>query len=155
VAILLVLSAGAGAILNGLRRDGLPYDLPASVLTNESGVRAVFIGEARRLFDEADYVFVDARREEDYRAGHIEGALSLPAAQFDALYPELQVWAAGQPLLVYGSAFGPLIAEDLARHLRERGEKEVLLFAPGYEGWLARGYPTATGDDGVLQPEGP
>jgi rhodanese-related sulfurtransferase len=147
---ILLLGAGAGAVLNALRPDLLPYALPGTVLETESGVRAVFIREAHRLFEAGDYVFVDARAEDEFRAGHIEGALSLPVERFSALYPELQVWTAGQPLLVYGGSEDLLAADQLARALREQGEKQLVIFAAGYEGWRARGYPVETGDAGRL-----
>jgi 3-mercaptopyruvate sulfurtransferase SseA len=150
VALVVVLGAAAGLLANGLRRDGLPYDLPDSVLHTESGVRAVFIGEAHRLYEAADYIFVDARERAEFRAGHIEGALSLPMAEFSVLYPELQTWAAGQPVLVYGSGRNLLAPDGLASLLREKGEKKLLLFVSGIESWRARGYPIATGTDGEM-----
>lgn len=148
--MILLVGAGAGATLNALRPDPLPYALPGTVLEMESGVRAVFIREAHRLFEAGDYIFVDAREDAEFRAGHIEGALSLPGEQFNALYPELQAWAAGQPLLVYGGSENLLAADELARALREEGEKQLLVFAAGFEGWRARGYPIETGDAGRL-----
>jgi rhodanese-related sulfurtransferase len=150
ILVLLVIGVGAGALLNALRPDPLPYALPGTVLETESGVRAVFLREGHRLFEAGEYIFIDAREEAEFRAGHIEGALSLPAERFDALYPELQVWAAGQPLLIYGGSENLLAADELARALREKGEKQLLIFAAGFEGWRARGYPIETGDAGRL-----
>jgi len=151
ILMIALLGAGAGALLNALRPDPLPYVLPGSVLQIESGVRAVFIREAHRLFEAGDYIFVDAREEEEFRAGHIEGALSVPVALFDALYPELQVWVAGQPLLIYGGSPSLLSADELARRLRAKGEKKLLIFAAGFEGWRARGYLVETGGEGLLR----
>jgi rhodanese-related sulfurtransferase len=148
--VLLVLGAAAGVALNALRPDPLPYDLPGTLLRTESGVRAVFIREARHLFDAAEYVFVDAREKDEYLAGHIEGALSLPTGHFEGLYPELQTWSDGQPLLVYAGSTSLLPADELARLLKEAGESNVRLFASGYEAWRARGYPIARGAEGLL-----
>ncbi len=150
VALLLALGSAGGLGLNAVRRDPLPYDLPASLLLTESGVRAVFLAEAHRHFASAQYVFVDAREEGTYRAGHIEGALSLPVARFDELYPELQLWAAGQPLLVYSGTRSLLAADELARRLKAAGEERVLLLAAGYEAWAARGLPVEAGNQGCL-----
>jgi rhodanese-related sulfurtransferase len=155
VALVVCLGAAAGVIVNGLRADGLPYDLPGSVLHTESGVRAIFLSEAHRRYEKADYIFVDAREREEFRAGHIEGALSLPMAEFTTLYPELQNWTAGQPLIVYGSGENLLAPDGLAGLLRERGEKNLLLFVSGIEGWRTRGFPVATGAEGELGEEQP
>ena len=148
--VIVVIGAGAGVALNAFRPDPLPYALPGTVLETESGVRAVFIREAYRLFEAGDYIFVDAREEDEFRAGHIEGALSLPFERFPTLYPELQVWAAGQPLLVYGGSANLIAADELARALREQGEEELLIFAAGFESWRAHGYPVETGETGQL-----
>ena len=39
----------------------------------------------RALHQEADIVVVDVRAEEDYRAGHIPGAINLPKERWDTL----------------------------------------------------------------------
>jgi rhodanese-related sulfurtransferase len=153
VALVLCLGAAAGVIANGIRADGLPYDLPGSVLHTESGVRAIFLSEAHRRFAKGDYIFVDAREREEFRAGHIEGALSLPMPEFTALYPELKNWAAGQPLIVYGSGENLLAPDGLSGLLREKGEKGLLLFVSGIEGWRAHGFPVATGAEGEMGEE--
>jgi rhodanese-related sulfurtransferase len=148
--ILIVLATALGLMVNAVRRDPLPLNLPGHLLLTESGARVVFLSEAQRLYDDADYVFVDARDEAAFLAGHIEGALSLPTQRFAELYPELKLWTAGQPLLLYGDAGNLLTADDLAIQLLKAGEARVLLLAEGLNGWLARGYPVATGSDGLL-----
>ena len=41
-------------------------------------------------------------------------------------------------------------ADDLARRLKTSGEEAVLLLAPGFEAWAARGHPVESGDGGLL-----
>jgi rhodanese-related sulfurtransferase len=148
--LLCALGALLGLGLNALRPDPLPIDLPGALLLNESGASVVFTEGARRLFDEGRYIFVDARDAEHFARGHIEGAFGMPLSEFDALYPELQTWTAGQPLLVYAARERFLVADDLARRLRQEGEPDVVILGSGYEGWTARGYPVETGREGLL-----
>jgi len=150
--IVVAIGAAGGFTLNHLRTDPLPLDLPGHLLLTESGARGVFLGEARRMFDEAEYIFVDVRGTEAFLEEHIEGALSLPLTRFQELYPELQVWSAGQPVLVYGSKGNFLEVDDLARRLRDRGEEEVTFLIPGFEGWTDKGFPVESGSDGLLDP---
>jgi rhodanese-related sulfurtransferase len=148
--LLLAVGAAVGFALNARRADPLPVNLPGFLLLTESGAQVVFPMRARELFDQGLHVFVDARREDAYIEQHIEGAFSLPIARFDELAPELRLWTAGQPILVYGSERDFVSADDLARRLIASGEKEVLLLAPGFEAWAARGLPLESGDGGIL-----
>lgn len=151
--VIIIVGAAVGFALNQTRVDPLPIDLPEPLLLTESGARAVFLGEARQLFDEADYIFVDARTKEQFVLEHVEDAFCLPLEEFVPLYHELQVWTAGQPLVVYSSMRDIGLADDLARRLLEAGEEEVLILADGIEGWSERGYPLASGTDGLLDEE--
>ncbi len=148
--LLMILGAAIGFAINTQRTDPLPVDLPGSLLLTESGAPVVFPGRAYDLYKEGRHVFVDARRQHLHVAGHIEGSLSMPLEDFDLLLPELQLWTAGQPILVYGSEKDFVTVDDLARRLIETGEPEVVLLAPGVEAWEARGYPMATGTAGLI-----
>ena len=148
--VIIVVGAALGFFLNSTRTDPLPLDLPAAQLLTESGAQVVFLGTAYELFEGVEYIFVDARPQEAFVEAHIPAAFNLPLSEFDLLYRELQGWTASQPLVVYGRASEFNFADDLARRLLESGEQEVLLMAPGFEGWVERGYPTETGEDGLL-----
>ncbi|MBP7669224.1 MAG: rhodanese-like domain-containing protein [Candidatus Eisenbacteria bacterium] len=148
--LVLAIGATAGFARNALRTDPLPYRLSPSLLTIESGARAVFPKEALRLHDRAEHIFVDARSRDAFVNGHIAGALSLPVAQFDELIESLDLWAGGQPLLVYGGRAEPLSADELARRLIESGHAEVLLLAQSFEEWKRAGAPVETGSEGSL-----
>ena len=150
--VILGLGAAGGWLLNTVREEPLPLDLPSAQLLTESGARIVSPGAARRLFEEGDYVFVDARPTVEYLAGHIEGALSLSTSHFDELYHELTLWSGGQPLLVYGSGAEVPVADDLARRLGEAGEEQVVIMTAGFEAWESRSYPIERGADGLLAP---
>jgi rhodanese-related sulfurtransferase len=151
--VLAAIGAVAGLARNAARTEPLPYDLPETLLLAESGARPVFAREALRLYEAGDFIFVDAREPEEFLAGHVAGALSLPAGRCDELYDSLRLWAGGQPLLVYAGRDNFLPADELAHRLRERGEPRVLVLAAGFEGWAAQGCPVEAGTDGILDPE--
>jgi len=150
VVLLVAIGTVAGLALNAARRDPLPYDLPASLLLTESGTRVILPPEAERLYTQAAAVFVDARAPGAFIAGHIEGALGLAPDRFAELYPELELWSGGMPLILYGERGNVLAPDDLAMRLREAGQTEVVLLGFGFEGWQARGFPTASGPEGLL-----
>src|SRR6266404_5207998 len=49
----------------------------------------VTLAEARELWSGGATFFLDARAPADYAAGHIAGAVSLPAEEFDDHYPQV------------------------------------------------------------------
>lgn len=149
--VLMIIGTAAGFALNRTRLDPLALDTPGLQLLTESGAPTILTGKARELFDEGEYIFIDAREEDAFLRGHIEGALSLPYARFSELYSMLQEWTGGQPLLVYGSASDIVTADDVARRLFDAGEEEVVLLATGYEAWVARDYPMLSGAEGLLE----
>jgi hypothetical protein len=148
--LLMAVGTAVGFALNARRADPLPVRMPGFHLLTESHASVIFPVRAREYFDQGTHVFVDARDEEAYIEQHVEGAFSLPIARFNELAPELRMWTAGQPIVVYGSESDFVSADDLARRLITSGEKEVFLLVPGLETWVARGFPLESGSDGIL-----
>ena len=148
--VLVLLGSLIGIYLNARAVDTLTLDLPGTILLSESGAATVLTGRAAEIYEEGEYIFVDARLEAIFSANHIEGALCLPYEKFDELYPLLADWTGGQPVLVYGSLAEAQIADDLARRLINSGETEVYLFVGGFESWVEAGLPVAEGEDGLL-----
>ncbi|MGA9261081.1 MAG: rhodanese-like domain-containing protein, partial [Desulfobacterales bacterium] len=78
---------------NALREHSLP--LPGTTQAGNHSPTAInasdglnpigelSIEEAVRLFEEGAVLFVDARSEADYRAGHIKGAVNIPDLDFE------------------------------------------------------------------------
>jgi len=100
----------------------------------------------KALYDADGAVFVDARPAEDYAAGHIAGASSLP---FDDVFkkPELakQFADRGKPIVTYCDGGDCELSRDLAFTLIDQGHKKVLFFKDGLPGWKAGGGATHTG----------
>ena len=54
-----------------------------------SNVPRTSLADAKAAFDNQSAVFVDVRDVADYDADHVQGALSIPLAVFDAQYGQL------------------------------------------------------------------
>src|SRR4051794_633275 len=82
------------------------------------------------------WTLLDVREREEYREGHLEGALSLPRG-FLELRVEETVPDKGAPLIAYcGSGVRSLIA---ARTLKDMGYENVVSLAGGYTAWKNAG----------------
>ena len=91
---------------------------------------------AQRLRD-GDVVVLDVRPEPEYRAGHLTGAVSLPAAELSRRLRELP-----KNRVVVAYCRGPycVYADDAVRALRRRGHRAARL-EDGYPEWAAAGLP--------------
>jgi rhodanese-related sulfurtransferase len=88
----------------------------------------------------ANATLLDARTADVYAAGHIPGALNLPAADFEAVYPGLKAEiAAASLLVVYCDGGDCELSHDLAAVLKDLGHGPVQLFAGGFDAWMEAG----------------
>jgi rhodanese-related sulfurtransferase len=100
------------------------------------------VGLARKLYDTGDYIFVDARPAEDYKQGHIEGAVSLPVGQFEEkLSAFMDRYPPDTSIVTYCSGRTCSDSHRLAELLMEMGYEKINVFIDGFPGWKAAGYP--------------
>jgi sulfur-carrier protein adenylyltransferase/sulfurtransferase len=84
------------------------------------------------------YVVVDVREKEEYRDGHLDGALSLPRG-FLEIRVEETIPDKSTPIIAYcGGGTRSLLA---AKQLKEMGYSEVISMSGGYNGWKNAGLP--------------
>lgn len=133
-------------VLNGLRRDGLtlPGDWSDEArLTLDSGETLVIsLNDARKLFEEGQAVFLDARPVEDYETGHIQGAVSLPWDSFDDRFESVMSEIDEQTTLIT-YCDGPTcnLSHELAVALVEMGFPRVKVLVNGWTLWHDGGLP--------------
>ena len=95
----------------------------------------------KKIFDEGQTVFVDARSREDYAEGHIKGSISFPLNQFDE---KIELFFEKYPFstefMTYCSGRECYDSHTLAQYLLEEGYPNVKVFIDGYPGWEQEGY---------------
>jgi rhodanese-related sulfurtransferase len=85
---------------------------------------------------------LDVRPEEEYRAGHIAGAVSVPLNQLEARLSKLHP---DQEIIAYCRGPYCVLAIQAVEILRARGFRAIRL-DDGVPEWRARGYPVAVGE---------
>jgi rhodanese-related sulfurtransferase len=82
-------------------------------------------------------LWVDARSEAEYAAGHIPGALLLNLDQWNGLLPSLlQVWERDRMVVVYCSSISCQASREVAEKLRDEvGLQSVFVLRGGWEAW--------------------
>ena len=91
---------------------------------------------------ESDVTVLDVRPVEEYRAGHIPGALSVPLDHLQVILAELP---ADQEIVAYCRGPYCVLAVQAIEILREKGFKAIRL-EDSVQDWRAMGLPVEVGD---------
>lgn len=139
---LIVLVAVAIALIaNAVSPRGIPLFGPLPPPRIE-GVGVIGLEDAWQSFEKGQEIFVDARSLEQYREGHIPGAVSLDARRFDERVSSfLALVPLEAPLVVYCDGEGCGSSREVAELLKEAGYRNIRLFRGGWEEWARSGYP--------------
>jgi rhodanese-related sulfurtransferase/DNA-binding transcriptional ArsR family regulator len=93
--------------------------------------------ELRRRLDAGDVTLIDVRPADEFAAGHIPGALSMPVAELANRLPELPK---RKEIVAYCRGPYCVFAVTAIELLRQRGYRARRLIE-SIPGWRARGYP--------------
>jgi rhodanese-related sulfurtransferase len=141
-AAIVVIAAALGLLANAVSGAGISL-----VATRAPPGRAIELNEARGLLEGDAARFIDARPYDDFLAGHIAGAVSVPLAEragkLDQLRRELP---RTQPLVVYCDGGDCGSASELSAWLAGNGWRDVRVLVDGYPVWAAAGFPIARGE---------
>jgi rhodanese-related sulfurtransferase len=90
----------------------------------------------QKIVARKDTVIVDARMEQDYKAGHIDGAVSLPVNCSDEVYARtVSGLTKNKKIILYCQSAGCQFAEKIALRLKEDGFKNLAIFKGGWVEW--------------------
>jgi adenylyltransferase/sulfurtransferase len=101
-------------------------------------VKEVSVQETKDLLqNNGKHLLLDVREKDEYREGHLEGALSLPRG-FLELKVETTVPEKSTPIIAYCA--GGVRSLLAAKALKEMGYQNVLSMSGGYGAWKNAGY---------------
>ena len=106
-------------------------------LQERDELEAVDAAELMERLSDGNVVVLDVRPEEEYRAGHIPGALSVPV---DALEAALQTLPRDQEMVAYCRGPYCVFSDEAVAFLRSRGYRARRL-RQGLPDWRAAGMP--------------
>jgi rhodanese-related sulfurtransferase len=124
----------------------MPKSLKDYVTDALQTVREVTPEEARELQQQGGYVILDVREPEEFEAGHLEGAVSVPRGflevKADLEHPKRDPRLADRNLKILCYCGGGHRSALAAKTLQEMGFADPLTMAEGWTGWTKRGLPT-------------
>lgn len=151
VLVLILLGVVIGLAVNIVRPTGaLPWSYPWSDRVENraraEGIDLIGLDDVLLALHTGTHLAVDARSPDDYQAGTLPGALSLPRAYAAEQFGELSLFfSPDEPVITFCSSADCDDALLLALFLREQGITHVVLFLEGIEAWKAAGHPVEGG----------
>lgn len=121
----------------------------AEYLQDRRRLTAVSLEELKGRYDRGEVVLIDVRPEREYRAGHIQGAESIPLGRIEDLLDRLPD---DREIVAYCRGPYCLLSDEAVERLRERGFQARRLEI-GYPEWRAEGLPVA--DEGPSDASSP
>jgi rhodanese-related sulfurtransferase len=110
-----------------------------------AGVVFIARAEVEDLYAQGKAVFIDSRRPDEFAAGHVPGARSVPLGASDEGLADLAaLFPPDRCLVVYCEGGDCQTSTALARLIHDRGFGDVRIFAGGWTEWTAAGLPTET-----------
>jgi rhodanese-related sulfurtransferase len=100
----------------------------------------ISLDQAKDFFDNG-VLFIDARDEGYYEAGHIKGAMR-NGFLMELVFNIEEKQSKNDPLVVYCGDPGCGDSEDLAYDLKDSGFTKLYVFKGGWLEWSAAGYPS-------------
>jgi rhodanese-related sulfurtransferase len=153
---LLIGSAAIGIAVNHFSPRGIPVfpvgqELAAAQAFTVSiplppGLKPVGLADAKKAFDDAAALFLDARPSDEYAEAHVPGAVNLPPSRFEERFPDLADRVEKAPIIiVYCSGAECSDSIEVAERLEEAGNYTIQVLEAGWRAWAEAGYPTTTG----------
>ena len=106
-----------------------------------SNIEMISLATAKELFESNNAIFIDARHEFDYEAGHIHGAVNVALKKFDTHLTWLNRISKDKLLVVYCDGAECNSSIELAVKLMESGFTNVKVFFGGWQEWNSAKLP--------------
>jgi rhodanese-related sulfurtransferase len=153
--VLIIVAAGIiiGLAANSLRADRLelakneikqPAQSSQQIVKKPNAIKKISVWDGFKAFQAGTAVFLDARSEYDFNAGHIPKAVNIPPKKefnLDSDNPK----ARSRLIITYCQGKDCPLSDELAKILVSAGFTNVRVMTEGWEAWSQSGYPVQSG----------
>jgi rhodanese-related sulfurtransferase len=145
----LVAKSVGGGLLAEIQQRQLAV-LKAKAKRLSPQIRFLDLVSAKKLFDERQAVFVDARSPDEFRESAIAGAKGISAMSVVNGEANLARDLPNQEAIIitYCSGGECDVSVELAKELVDRGYRNIYVLGEGYPGWVKAGYPVSRPEQG-------
>jgi rhodanese-related sulfurtransferase len=160
IGIILFVSGVVAVIANSVHPRKIPWVQNWSNQTEakakQNGIKVIPLSLALQKFQSlGNGAFIDARSAEEFEAGHISGAISVPFQSLEENFPTIgNLLDSGKQLIVYCSNRDCDDSLMLAIELKAMGAESLVLFIDGFEVWKKYGGATEAGGPPAVRDTG-
>jgi rhodanese-related sulfurtransferase len=156
VVIILALAVVTAGLYNAFSGRGIPWlpqevkvegtAKPRLVLSDAAAaINYIQLTEAQSKFGQG-VRFIDAREAEEYRLGHVKGALNIPSSEApEAIQTTLGSAGHDEEIVIYCDGEECGASNLLAGKLQRLGFTRVYVFFDGWSAWQTAGLPIEKG----------
>ncbi len=140
-----------GELLSEIQRKQLA-DLKAKAEQLSPDIRFVDLVSAKKLFDERQAVFLDARSPDEYAEGTIRGAVGISIMSVITKKVDIEevIPDKNEVIVTFCSGGECDLAVEMAKELVDRHYANVYVLAEGYPGWFEADFPIAIPEEKVV-----
>ena len=150
IAVILAVAVLAAFLWRLFHVDNLPdwNKFSAGVAVHDENDQRIDISlsAAKKLYFERKAFFVDARSPEQYRKGHIRGAINVPwitvEQNIDRVLTKIKP---DTTIITYCDGIQCPLSHNLAKFLIQLGYSEVKVLVNGWSAWIENGLPVEKG----------
>ncbi len=157
--IIILLGSGVGLIYNAFSPSGITLKgnwsprittdslvVPYGYMEKEDPP-AISLDYAVMKFQSKNVIFLDARYPEDFKAGHIKGAINLPYEEYEEHAPRvLPKLPKDHEIIAYCDGTECETSLLLARELIDLGYEDIKVFFGGWQEWRDAGLSIEGGE---------
>lgn len=126
----------------GTRTGGTVGARSAPAAEPAPAVELLDLAAMKKVLAEGSAIIVDARSKQSYEFGHIPGAVSLPAADFESAYEiRKDLLPLSVRIVVYCTSANCDESEQVLEGLRSKGHKRLLHYKNGWNEYELAGLP--------------
>lgn len=156
--VIVIVGSFVGIIYNSLSPQGITLkgswskkitqdSLVVPPSYQEDDPPAIGLDDAMMKFQSEATIFVDARYPEDYKSGHIKGAINFPYEEIEEYSAQvLPKLSFDKDIITYCDGTECETSLLLAIELRDMGYKNVKIFFGGWSEWQRAGLPIEAGE---------
>lgn len=143
ILIISIISFAFAFVYNAFSATGLPLFYEKPQVKSDSTADVL---EAKKMNEDSNFVFLDARPARFFKREHIPGAVNVPynTKEMDKL---ISPYEKDQNFVVYCYSEKCNMAKLLKNELTEKEFTHVYLFDKGIKAWKEAGYPTEKAED--------
>lgn len=148
---LIIVMAGIiiGLAANSLRADRLVISKndskqPVQSSQKTSAITQISVWEGFKAFRSGSAIFIDARHQSDFNAGHIPHAVNIPPGKKFSMESK-DPKAMSKLIITYCQSKDCPLADELTKQISAAGFTNIKVMSEGWDAWSQSGYPVESG----------